>query len=129
MLLIYDKSTGRITGINTSHIATFENMYPNVAEEFNQKYGGIVVEHNPDYDKNRNWYKVEKEEVVKLDSPWEIEQAQRPDPRDKRIAELENAVMLLINGGTVSEELSPMETIKSFNESTEIEKTIIEGVK
>ena len=48
MLLIYLKETGEILGINTSTVATFDNMYPAVSEEFKQKkYGGIVVEPDP----------------------------------------------------------------------------------
>lgn len=128
MLLIYNKETGEIIGINTSPIATFANMYPDVSDEFKQKYGGIVVPHNSEYDKNRNWYKVVNEEVVKLYSPWIDESRQIPDPRDQRIADLENAVMLLINGGTVIEGLSPTESIKGFNESIRIEDINIKGV-
>ena len=97
MLLIYKKTTGEIIGINTSSIATFENMYPNVSEEFKQKYDGIVVEHNPNYDKNRNWYKVENGKVVKLDSPF-AKEAVRPkvlDPRDQEIEELKSRLASL----------------------------------
>lgn len=133
MLLIYLKENGNIVGTNSSATATFENTYPTAPEEFKQKYGGLAVEYNPDYDKNRTWYKVVNEEVVKLDSPFVNENKRPkipkiPDPRDQRIAELENAVMLLINGGTVSEGLSPMDSIKSFNESIQIEDTNIKGV-
>jgi hypothetical protein len=95
MLIIYSKETGEFAGINTSPTATFENMYPNVSEEFKQKYGGIVVEPNPDYDKNRNWYKVINDnEVVKLDSPIIKEDTRPiiPDPRDQKIANLEQSM-------------------------------------
>lgn len=94
MLLIYDKLTGEIVGINTSPIATFENMFPDATEEFKQKYGGIVVDYNPDYDKNRDWYKVENGKVVKLDSPFikEDKRPKIPDPKDKEIADLKNQI-------------------------------------
>jgi hypothetical protein len=100
MLLVYEKETGRIMGINTSPTATFENMYPDVPEEFKQKYGGIVVEYNPDYDKNRKWHKVENGKVVKLDSPIIDEDAlpKIPDPRDQRIADLEMAIAAILGG-------------------------------
>jgi hypothetical protein len=100
MLLIYEKTTGEIIGINTSSIATFDNMYSAVSEEFKQKYGGIVVEPDPDYDKNRNWYKVENGEVVKLDSPF-VKEDTRPkpvDPKDQRIADLEMAIAAILGG-------------------------------
>lgn len=94
MLLLYEKLTGEITGINTSPIATFGNMYPNVTEEFKQKYDGIVVEHNPDYDKNRDWYKIENGEVIKLDSPFVKEdiRPKTPDPNEQEIANLKSTV-------------------------------------
>ena len=100
MLLIYKKTTGEIIGINTSSIATFGNMYPNATEEFKLKYGGIIVDNNPDYDKNRNWYKVENEEVIKLDSPF-VKEDTRPkpvDPKDQRIADLEMAIAAILGG-------------------------------
>ena len=101
MLLIYSRETGEISGINTSSIATFDNIYPIAPEEFKQKYGGIVVEPDPDYDKNRSWYKVENEEVIKLDSPFIKEDARPipPDPKDQRIADLEMAIASILGGG------------------------------
>lgn len=100
ILLLYEKETGHITGVNTSSIATFENMYPDATEEFKQKYSGIVVDHNPDYDKNRSWYKVENEEVIKLDSPFvkEDTRPKPPDPKDQRIADLEMAIAAILGG-------------------------------
>ncbi len=94
MLLIYSKETGNIVGTNSSAIATFENVYPTAPEEFKQKYSGIVVEHDPDYDKNRDWYKVENEEVIKLDSPFIMEDTRPkpPDPKDQQIADLQTEV-------------------------------------
>lgn len=97
MLLIYEKATGRVVGINTSHVATFENMYPDAAKGFKEKYDGILVPYNPDYDKNRNWYKVEGGKVVKLDSPF-AKEAVRPkvlDPRDQEIEELKSRLASL----------------------------------
>lgn len=100
MLLIYSKETGNIVGTNSSAIATFENVYPTAPEEFKQKYSGIVVDHNPDYDKNRSWYKVENEEVIKLDSPFvkEDTRPKPPDPKDQRIADLEMAIAAILGG-------------------------------
>ena len=97
MLLIYVKETGRITGTNSSPIATFENMYSHAPEEFKLKYGGIVVPYNPDYDKNRNWYKIENGEVIKLVSPFIKEDTlpKIPDPRDQQIADLQAEVSTL----------------------------------
>lgn len=103
MLLIYSKETGEIKGVNTSLVATFDNMYPNATEEFKQKYDGIVVEYNANYDKNRSWYKVENGKVIKLDSPFIEESKFRrhkiPDPRDQRIADLEMAIATILGGG------------------------------
>ncbi len=94
MLLLYKKETGRITGINTSSTATFNNMYPNVPEEFKQKYGGIVVDYDHDYDINRNWYKVENGEIVKLESPFIDGDTlpKIPDSRDQEIADLKSTI-------------------------------------
>lgn len=99
MLLIYEKITGNIVGTNSSDMATFENVYPAAPEEFKQKYGGIVVDYDHDYDKNRNWYKVENKEVVKLDSPF-IKDTRPipPDPKDQRIADLEIAIAAILGG-------------------------------
>ena len=100
MLLIYNKATGEVVGTNNSPIATFGNMYPDAPDEFKQKYDGIVVDHNPDYDKNRSWYKVENEEVTKLDSPFvkEDTRPKPPDPKDQRIADLEMAIASILGG-------------------------------
>lgn len=105
MLLIYKKETGEIMGVNTSSIATFENMYPNVSEEFKQSYGGIVAEYNAEYDKNRNWYKVENGEVIKLDSPFikEDTRPKIPDLKEKEIAELKSTVSNLEKSLTESQ--------------------------
>jgi hypothetical protein len=102
LLLIYEKETGRIIGVNTSNSAnlTFENMYPNATEEFKQKYGSIIVPYNSDYEKNRDWYKVENDEIIKLDSPF-IQEDTRPkpvDPKDQRIADLEMAIAAILGG-------------------------------
>ena len=99
MLLIYEKATGHIIGINDSYIATFNNMYPNATEEFKQKYEGITIPYNEDYDKNRDWYKVENGEVIKLDSPFVEQPIPRPpDLRDQRIADLEMAIAAILGG-------------------------------
>jgi len=98
MLLIYEKATGHIVGTNDSSIATFNNMYPNAPEEFKQTYCGIVVDYNADYDKNRDWYKVENGEIVKLDSPFTDERYHIPDPKDQRIADLEMAIVAILGG-------------------------------
>lgn len=96
MLLIYEKETGKIIGTNTSYIATFDNIYPDVSENFKKKYNGIVVEYNPDYDKNRNWYKVKNGEVVKLTVPFaETPRPKPPDLRDLQIANLQTEVSTL----------------------------------
>lgn len=97
ILLLYEKETGHITGVNTSSIATFENMYPDATEEFKQKYGGIVIPYNADYDKNRNWYKIENGEVIKLESPFIKEDTlpKIPDPKDQQIADLQTEVSTL----------------------------------
>jgi hypothetical protein len=101
MLLIYLKETGEIVGINTSPTATFENMYPDAADEFKKMYGGLVIEDDPDYDKNRKCYKVENGEVVKLDTPFiaEAEQEVLSNPKEQRIADLEMAVAFILGGG------------------------------
>lgn len=100
MLLIYNKATGEVIGTNDSPIATFDNMYPDAQEEFKQKYDGIVVEHDPDYDKNRQWYKVEGGEVIKLTSPFIYEDTlpKVADPKDQRIADLEMAIATILGG-------------------------------
>lgn len=96
MLLIYNKETGEIKGINTSLVATFDNMFPNATDEFKQKYGGIITEYNLDYDKNRKWYKVENGEVVKLTVPFaETPRPKPPDLRDLQIANLQTEVSTL----------------------------------
>ncbi len=105
MLLIYNKETGEIKGINTSPVATFDNMFPNVAEDFKQKYGGIITDFNDDYDKNRKWYKVENEKVIKLESPFieEDTRHKKIDLKEKKIAELKNTVSNLEKSLTESQ--------------------------
>lgn len=100
MLLIYNKATGEVIGTNDSPVALFGNMYPDAPEEFKQIYDGIVVDHNSDYDKNRNWYKVESGQVIKLDSPFikEDTRPKPPDPKDQRIADLEMAIAAILGG-------------------------------
>lgn len=101
MLLIYKKETGEIIGTNSSAIATFENMYPDALEGFKQAYGGIVVEYNNDYDKNRNWYKIQNGEAIRLASPF-IKENISPiiiDTKDQRITDLEMAIASIIGGG------------------------------
>ncbi|ATW24189.1 hypothetical protein [Candidatus Formimonas warabiya] len=101
MLLLYKKSTGHIVGTNNSPLATFENMYPHATEEFKQMYGGLVVEDDPEYDRNRQWYKVEDDiRVVRLESPWIEEQVRPPDPGDQRILDLELAVAAILGGAS-----------------------------
>lgn len=100
MVLIYLVETGRIIGVNTSPIATFENMYPNATNEFKQKYGSIKVPYNKDYEINRNWYKVENGEVIRLDSPFlEVNPLPKsPDSEEQRIAYLEIAIAAILGG-------------------------------
>ena len=102
ILLIYDKQTGKIvaTNVSTSGTLTFENMYPHASEEFKQKYGGLVVPYDPSYERNKSWYKVENGEIIKLASPFIVEQQspKRTDPRDQRIADLEIAIAAILGG-------------------------------
>ena len=102
ILLIYDKETGKIVASNasTSNSLTFGNMYPNPTEAFKQKYGGLVVPYDPSYERNKNWYKVENEEVIKLDNPFIQEDVRPipPDPKDQRIADLEIAIAAILGG-------------------------------
>lgn len=102
ILLIYDKQTGKIvaTNVSTSGTLTFENMYPHASEEFKQKYGGLVVPYDPSYERNKSWYKVENGEIIKLTSPFIVEQQspKRTDPSDQRIADLEIAIAAILGG-------------------------------